>query len=127
MDTLDKESLSYKIPTFGQHVVIPLFCWDTWDLQLIPLGSDLPSPEVQADYLRRGLRMAGVIGFIEGKFCVAWEDPAPPDNVVEFLARKYCEWLYQTLVTFAPTKMQGDAAVAWLKTLMALPDPRGAN
>jgi hypothetical protein len=128
MDTTqDKESLQYKIPAFGSHVCIVLFNVDRWDGELIPLGSGIPSEAVQAAYLARGLRFLGTFGFLQGKFCSAWEDPVPHNNVVDYLARRYCEWLYKTLVTQAPTKMDADANVQWLKQLYQLSDPRKEN
>jgi hypothetical protein len=123
MDTADKESLSYKIPAFGQLVVCALFNEHTWDGEIVPLGNKLPSEEVQKNYLARGLRFLGTLGFVDGRFCCAWECPVP-DNVMERLVRAYAEHLYSTLVTHAPTKAAADASVQWLRELAQLPDNR---
>jgi hypothetical protein len=123
----DKESLHYKIPAFGQHVCIVLFNVARWDAVLIPVGQGIPSAEVQADYLRRELRLVAVFGFLDGKFCAAFEQPAPEEGAVSYLARLYTEHIYRTLVTQAPTKMEADANVQWLKQLYQLPDPRKEN
>jgi hypothetical protein len=124
--TQDEESLSYKIPMYGQHACVALFNPERWDLQLVPLGIGLPSEEVQADYLRRGLRLIAVLGFLDGKFCFAQECQLT-DAVIEFMARRYCEHLYSALVVQAPTKLEADASIAWLKSLYQLPDSRKEN
>jgi hypothetical protein len=124
VDALDKESLSYKIPAHGQLVVSVLFNQFKWDAELVPVGKGIPSVEVQADYLRRELRLVAVFGFLDGKFCAAFEQPAPEEGAVSYLARLYTEHIYRTLVTQAPTKMEADASIAWLKSLYSLPDTR---
>src|SRR5580700_4365913 len=121
MDTLDKESLNYKIPAFGQHVVCVLFNADRWDGELIPLGGDLPDAEKRAAYLARGLRMVAVFGFLNVKFCAAFEPPIIEDHAISYLSRCYCEWIYKKLVTEAPSKAAADDAVDWLRRLYALP------
>jgi hypothetical protein len=122
MDTTqDKESLHYKIPAFGQHVCIVLFNQFKWDAVLVPLGSGTPDAETQADYLMRGLRMVATFGFLDGKFCAAFEQPAPDESAVAYLARLYTEFLYKTLVTQAPSKAAADNAVDWLRRLYELP------
>ena len=125
MDIQDKESLGYKIPAFGQHVVVCLFNPARWDAALVPLGNGPLSPEAQADYTGRGLRLIGLIGFINGKLCSTWEHPVE-NNVVEYLGRRYAEWLRETLVTNA-TPMEAAGNVAWLRELFALQDPRKEN
>jgi hypothetical protein len=126
VETQDKESLSYRIPAFGQHVCAVLFNVARWDCQLVPLGHGLPSEEVQASYLSRGLGLVATIGFLDGKFCIAQECRLT-DAVIEFMARRYCEHLYSALVVQAPTKLEADASIAWLKSLYQLSDPRKEN
>ena len=121
METQDKESLSYRIPAFGQHVVIVLFNQFKWDAVLIPLGRGIPPESVQADYLRRELRMIATFGFLDGKFCCAFEQHAPDESAISYLARLYTEHIYRTLVTQAPSKAAADEAVDWLRRLYALP------
>jgi hypothetical protein len=125
MDTTqDKESLQYRIPAFGSHVCIVLFNPDRWDGELVPLGNGIPPESVQENYKVRGLRLVGTFGFLNGKFCSAWESPVPEDNAIDYLARCYTEWLYATLVTCAPSQAVADNNVAWLKQLYSLPDTR---
>jgi hypothetical protein len=122
--TQDKESLHYKLPVFGEFVCHVLFNEDRWDGELIPLGRGTPSEEAQANYLARGLKFMGVVGFLNGRLCSAWEHPVPENNVVEYLGRAYSEWIYANLVTAAPSKTAADDAVSWLRKLASLPDTR---
>jgi len=123
---MDTESLQYRIPAFGSHVVAVLFNPVKWDGELVPLGNGIPSEEVQASYLSRGLQFVGCFGFLSGRFVSAWECQLE-GNAIEFLARCYCEWLYKTQVTQAPMKLEADASIAWLKSLYQLSDPRKEN
>ena len=120
MGTADKESLSYRIPAYGQHVVAALFNPERWDCQLVALGNGLPDEGTQENYKARGLCLVAVFGFLQGRFCSAFECPLE-DSAVSYLARCYTEHLYRTLVTEAPTKKAADAAVDWLRALYALP------
>jgi hypothetical protein len=126
MDTQDKESLRHKVAS-GQHAVFALFDSARWDCQLVPIADGLVPDEVLASYAARGLRFAATLGFVGGKFCAAWEQPVPDDPAINFLSRMYCEWLYRELVVKAPTKLEADASIAWLKSLYQLSDPRKEN
>jgi hypothetical protein len=127
MDTTNTESLSYKILAHGNHVCAFMFNERGWDCQLVPLsGGPLTDKEIE-DHRARGLLCVGMAGFLNGKLCSWWEQPIIEGSAIDFLSRRYCEWLYQTTVTEAPSRMESDGAVAWLKALLALPDPRTAN
>lgn len=123
---MDPESLSYKIPAYGSHVVGVLFNPARWDGEIVPMGNGqpLPSEEVKAGYAARGLQFVAVFGFLEGRFCSAFECPLE-NSVVDFLARAYCEWIYSTLTKPAPAAAQaGTDGADWLRKLYALPDGR---
>lgn len=127
MDTQDKESLSYKIPAFGQLVVGVLFNPERWDGELVSLGTgNLPSAEVQATYKERGLYFVATFGFINGRFCSAFEHPLE-NNAVEFLARAYAEYVYATLTAKAAHAPVASDAVDWLKSLWILKDDRDGS
>jgi hypothetical protein len=121
VNTQDKESLSHRIAFGGQHVVAVLFDERRWHCELIPLADDLPSVEAFAGYRERGLFLVGVFGFLETKFCAAFEPAIPSDSVMDYLTRCYCEFLYTKLVTHAPTKTAADVSVDWLRRLCELP------
>jgi hypothetical protein len=119
-----EQSLSYRIPAHGQLVVGVLFNPVKWDGEIFPLGKGLPSEEAQANYKARGLQFVATFGFLQGKFCSAFECPLD-GNAVEFLSRAYAEWVYATLTKAAPAAAQtcGDG-VDWLRKLYRLPDVR---
>jgi hypothetical protein len=118
---MNTESLQYRIPAFGSHVAAFMFNQRRWDLAVVPLGGGPLSEAEQADYKVRGLELVGCCGFISGKLCLAWEHRAPDDSVIDFLSRRYAEWLYATLATSAPRKLAMNDAVDWLRALYNLP------
>lgn len=86
------------------------------DYLLIPLGPGPINPDIVEDAKRRGFRLCGALGTVNGRVAAKWEAADPDALAVMVLA--------VLAFTQGDEKLKADDSADWLERLYSLPDCR---